>query len=142
MAVSLRKSAEEYLETILVLTKQKAVVHSVDIALYMNYSKPSVSRAVGNLRKAGYLLMAQNGELTLTESGLQKAQNILERHQVLTTMFTTLGVPKEIAAQDACEIEHVISDESFQCIKNHFLDSQSSKIKKDEKKKKDKKEKK
>ncbi len=142
MATPLRKSAEEYLETILILTKAKTVVHSVDIAIYMNYSKPSVSRAVGNLRKAGYVNMAQNGELTLTPTGLQKAKNILERHQVLTKMFTMLGVPKDIAAQDACEVEHVISDDSFSCIKEYVQANGTSNEKREDKKKKGKKDKK
>ncbi len=139
MAGVLRKSAEEYLETILILEKEKTVVHSVDVAIYMNYSKPSVSRAVGNLRRAGYVDMAPNGELTLTHTGLQKAQNVLERHQVLTKMFTALGVPKDIATQDACEVEHVISDDSFMCIKKYFGKQNLEQEKRDDKKKKTKK---
>ncbi len=123
---TLRKSGEEYLETILMLKRENGVVHSVDIAHYMDYSKPSVSRAVGNLRREGYLEMAKNGELSLTASGLQKAEKILERHRVLTTMFTALGVPADIAAEDACEVEHVISDESFACIKRHFAQKQAT----------------
>ncbi len=145
---TLRKSGEEYLETILILKREHGVVHSVDIAHYMAYSKPSVSRAVGNLRRDGYLEMAKNGELSLTASGLQKAEKILERHRVLTAMFTALGVPADIAAEDACEVEHIISDQSFACIKQHFA-QQAEKApapaeeddKKDEKKKKKKKKK-
>ncbi len=142
METVLRKSAEDYLETIFILSKKNAVVHSIDIALHMNFSKPSVSRAVSNLRKDGYLNMAQNGELTLTETGLQKAQNIFERHQVLTMMLTTLGVPDDIAAHDACEVEHVISDESFSSIKAYFSKTDITSAEKDAKKKKNKKDKK
>ena len=117
---TLRKSGEEYLETILILKRDKGVVHSVDIAHYMDYSKPSVSRAVGNLRREGYLEMAKNGELSLTPSGQLKAEQILERHRVLTDMFTALGVPADVAAADACEVEHVISDVGFGCIKAYL----------------------
>ncbi|MDL2252607.1 metal-dependent transcriptional regulator [Ruminococcaceae bacterium OttesenSCG-928-I18] len=143
---TLRKSAEDYLETILVLKREKGVVHSVDIAHYMEYSKPSVSRAVNNLRRDGYLEMARNGELTLTASGLEKAEQILERHQVLTTMLTALGVPKEVAAEDACEVEHALSEISFQCIRDHYTNQIQPKVARkgdeDEKKKEDKKKKK
>ncbi len=120
---TLRKSGEEYLEAILILKREKGVVHSVDIAHYMAYSKPSVSRAVGNLRRTGYLEMAKNGELTLTETGMQKATQILERHSVLTAMFASLGVPPDVAAEDACEVEHVISEESFNCIRRHYAEA-------------------
>lgn len=116
----LRKSGEDYLETILILKNQIGVVHSIDIANCMNFSKPSVSRAVGILKEEGYLLMAENGELTLTDKGTAAAEHIYERHQVLTAMLVNLGVPEEIAAEDACQVEHVISDTSFEHIKQHF----------------------
>ena len=116
----LRESGEMYLETILVLTREKnREVHSLDVAEYMNYSKPSVSRAVGLLKKGGYLEVSKDGALTLTEAGREIAEKIYERHTLLTGFFTMLGVDKEIAAQDACKIEHDISDESFEAIKNH-----------------------
>ena len=116
----LRESGEMYLETILVLTREKnRVVHSLDVAEYMNYSKPSVSRAVGLLKKGGYLEVSKDGALTLTEAGREIAEKIYERHTLLTGFFTMLGVDKEIAAEDACKIEHDISDESFEAIKNH-----------------------
>ena len=116
----LRESGEMYLETILVLTREKnREVHSLDVAEYMNYSKPSVSRAVGLLKKGGYLEVSKDGALTLTEAGREIAEKIYERHTLLTGFFTTLGVDKEIAAEDACKIEHDISDESFEAIKNH-----------------------
>ena len=116
----LRESGEMYLETILVLTREKnREVHSQDVAEYMNYSKPSVSRAVGLLKKGGYLEVSKDGALTLTETGREIAEKIYERHTLLTGFFTMLGVDKEIAAEDACKIEHDISDESFEAIKNH-----------------------
>ena len=116
----LRESGEMDLETILVLTREKnREVHSLDVAEYMNYSKPSVSRAVGLLKKGGYLEVSKDGALTLTEAGREIAEKIYERHTLLTGFFTMLGVDKEIAAEDACKIEHDISDESFEAIKNH-----------------------
>lgn len=116
----LRESGEMYLETILVLTREKnREVHSLDVAEYMNYSKPSVSRAVGLLKKGGYLEVSKDGALTLTEAGREIAEKIYERHTLLTGFFTMLGADKEIAAEDACKIEHDISDESFEAIKNH-----------------------
>ena len=116
----LRESGEMYLETILVLTREKnREVHSLDVAEYMNYSKPSVSRAVGLLKKGGYLEVSKDGALTLTEAGREIAEKIYERHTLLTGFFTMLGVDKEIAAEDACKIDHDISDESFEAIKNH-----------------------
>ena len=116
----LRESGEMYLETILVLTREKnREVHSLDVAEYMNYSKPSVSRAVGLSKKGGYLEVSKDGALTLTEAGREIAEKIYERHTLLTGFFTMLGVDKEIAAEDACKIEHDISDESFEAIKNH-----------------------
>ena len=116
----LRESGEMYLETILVLTREKnREVHSLDVAEYMNYSKPSVSRAVGLLKKGGYLEVSKDGALTLTEAGREIAEKIYERHTLLTGFFTMLGVDKETAAEDACKIEHDISDESFEAIKNH-----------------------
>ena len=116
----LRESGEMYLETILVLTREKnREVHSLDVAEYMNYSKPSVSRAVGLLKKGGYSEVSKDGALTLTEVGREIAEKIYEQHTLLTGFFTMLGVDKEIAAEDACKIEHDISDESFEAIKNH-----------------------
>ena len=143
---TLRKSGEDYLETILILKREKGIVHSIDVAHYMDFSKPSVSRAVNNLRRDGYLEMAKNGELTLTPTGLEKAEQVLERHKVLTTMLTVLGVPEDTAAADACEVEHVLSDISFKCIQDHFKSqnavSTSSKDTEDDKKKDEKKKKK
>ena len=116
----LRESGEMYLETILVLTREKnREVHSLDVAEYMNYSKPSVSRAVGLLKKGGYLEVSKDGALTLTEAGREIAEKIYERHTLLTGFFTMLGVDKEIAAEDACKIEHDISQKTFDAICAH-----------------------
>ncbi len=113
----LRKSAEDYLESILVLKSQHPTVHSVDVAHYMSFSKPSVSRAMGKLKQDGYIEMAPSGELTLTAMGQEVAENIYERHTILSSLLQNLGVGQKAALEDACLVEHVISDESFACIK-------------------------
>ncbi len=113
----LQESAEMYLETIYVLSIKTGTVRSIDVAEKMGYSKPSVSRAVGLLKKDGYLTMAADGVLSLTEKGINTAKGIFERHNVLTTFLTRLGVSDEIASQDACKIEHVISNETIEAIK-------------------------
>ena len=118
--MALHESAEMYLETIYELSQKQASVRSIDVAETMGYSKPSVSRAVGLLKQGGYLLMDKDGFLTLTESGAAIAQKIYERHTVLSRMLMSLGVSKENATEDACKIEHVISDETFDDIKAHL----------------------
>ena len=118
--MSLHESAEMYLETIYELSQKQNTVRSIDVAESMGYSKPSVSRAVGLLKQGGYLLMDKDGFLTLTDSGAAIAKKIFERHTVLSKMLMGLGVSKETAAEDACKIEHVISDETFDAIKNHL----------------------
>lgn len=118
--MAIHESGEMYLETILMLTKQKGYVRSVDVSEHMGYSKPSVSRAVGILREKNYLIMEPDGSLILTESGREIAEKILERHTILTQMLTDLGVDPEIAAEDACKMEHNISDVSFRAIKKHM----------------------
>ena len=118
--MALHESAEMYLETIYELSQSQSSVRSIDVAESMGYSKPSVSRAVGLLKQGGYLLMDKDGFLTLTESGIEVAQKIYERHTVLSKMLMALGVSKETAAEDACKIEHVISDETFDAIKDHL----------------------
>ena len=118
----LRESGEMYLETILVLTREKnREVHSLDVAEYMNYSKPSVSRAVGLLKKGGYLEVSKDGALTLTEAGREIAEKIYERHTLLTGFFTMLGVDKEIAAEDACKAEHILSEQTLEKIRESAL---------------------
>ena len=120
--MQLQESGEMYLETILILSKEKPQVRSIDVSEYMNFSKPSVSRAVGLLKQGGYLRMDQDGTLTLTDEGRAVAEKIYERHNLLTALFVSIGVPEEIAMQDACKIEHVISDETFACIKQAIPD--------------------
>ena len=115
----LLESGEMYIETIHVLSKKGGVVRSVDVSEHMGVSKPSVSRAIGLLKEGGYVLMAHDGALTLTEAGVEVANKIYERHRVITALLTALGVDPEIAADDACRIEHHISDESFEAIKRH-----------------------
>ena len=114
----LQESGEMYLETVYVLSKN-GVVRSLDVAEYMGFSKPSVSRAVGLLKQGGYLLMDKDGYLTLTESGLDVAKKIYERHTLLSKFLVRLGVGEKTATEDACKMEHDISDESFSAIKEH-----------------------
>ncbi len=118
--MQLQESGQMYLETILVLSREKNTVHSVDISEYMGYSKPSVSRAIGLLREGGYVDMAPDGALTLTEAGLEVAEKIYERHTILTDLLVHLGVDRAIAVEDACKIEHDISDESLAAIKRYL----------------------
>ena len=115
----LQESGEMYLETILVLTSQSPHVRAIDVGEYMGYSKPSVSRAVGLLKSGGYLVSDELGHLSLTESGVEVAAKIYERHTLLTRYLELLGVSAETAAEDACKMEHIISDESFHAIKEH-----------------------
>ncbi len=115
--MSLKESGEMYLESIFVLCKTKGAVRSIDVAEYMNFSKPSVSRAIGLLKNQNYITVDKDGYITLTETGKIKANQIFERHDVLTQILQNLGVSEKIAAEDACRIEHVISDETFSAIK-------------------------
>ena len=116
----LHESAEMYLETIYTLSQEKAHVRSIDVAEALGYSRPSVSRAVGLLKKDGYLTMDDEGFLTLTEAGKTIAGKIYERHTILTAALAALGVDGETAAEDACRIEHVISDKSLAAIRKHM----------------------
>lgn len=115
----LQESGEMYLETILILSLKGGVVRSVDVGEYMGYSKPSVSRAIGLLRDGGYVFSDSDGHLLLTEKGKEIAEKIYERHVMLTDCLVKMGVSEEIAARDACKIEHDISDETFEAIKRH-----------------------
>lgn len=119
--MQLKESGEMYLETILILSEKLSVVRSLDVAEYMGFSKPSVSRAVNILKRNDYLHIDSNGYLTLTESGYKVASKIYDRHQVLTKILISLGVDDKIAVEDACKMEHDISDETFECIKSHFI---------------------
>ena len=118
--MSIHESGEMYLETIHVLLKKNGTVRSVDVSAHMGYSKPSVSRAVGLLKKGGYIQVDNDGYITLTDAGVKVAEKIYERHTVLSNMLVALGVSKETAAEDACRLEHAISDESFEAIKQHI----------------------
>ena len=113
----LQESGEMYLETIYVLSRKSKDVHSVDVGEYMGYSKPSVSRAIGLLKQGGFVLMSKDGALTLTEEGQRVAKKIYERHTILTAFLAHLGVDPETAAEDACKMEHDISDATFKAIK-------------------------
>ena len=116
----LAESGEMYLETILILSKKSSSVRSIDVCEYMGYSKPSVSRAMGLLRSGGYVVCDKDGYLSLTDAGREVAEKIYERHTILTGFLTMLGVDPDTAASDACKMEHVISDSSFEAIKNHM----------------------
>lgn len=119
--MNLQESGEMYLESIYVLSRKNTRVRSIDVVEYMNYSKPSVSRAIGLLKNGGYISVDRDGHLSLTEIGLEIAEKIYERHKLLTSFLTSLGVSEEVASADACKIEHVISDESFDAIKRNQI---------------------
>lgn len=121
--MSIHESGEMYLEAILVLSQKTNLVRSVDVSEYLGYSKPSVSRAMGILREENYISVNREGGLVLTEKGRALAEMIYERHTILTELLIHLGVSKETAAADACRIEHVISDETFQAVKQHAKSS-------------------
>ena len=120
--MKLMESGQMYLETIYVLSKEKTGVHSIDVSEHMGYSKPSVSRAIGILKSGGYVEMAEDGSLTLTEAGRTLAEQIYERHTILTEFLVRLGVDRATATEDACKMEHVISDESLAALKK-FIES-------------------
>ncbi len=120
----LLESGQMYLETILRLSKKMTTVRAIDVGEEMGYSKPSVSRAIGLLKQGGYVTVDTDGHLTLTKSGQEIAEKIFERHTLITKFLTDIGVDEDIAAQDACKIEHVISDASFEAIKNKMLSKQ------------------
>lgn len=118
--MNVNESAENYLETILILSKVKPVVRSVDIAEELGFKKSSVSVAMKNLREKNHISVTKEGFIYLTDTGLEIAEMIYERHELLSTWLMRLGVDKEIATEDACRIEHVISKESFEAIKRHI----------------------
>ena len=116
----LQESGEMYLETILVLSQKSDAVRSLDVAEYMGFSKPSVSRAVGLLKSGGYIAVDREGYLSLTKEGLEIAQKIYDRHKLLTAFLINIGVDEKTAAEDACKMEHDISDLTYEAIKNHL----------------------
>lgn len=117
--MKIHESAENYLETILVLHQRKGSVRSIDIANELEFSKPSVSVAMKNLRQGGYIEVDGAGLITLLPPGREIAEAVLEKHRMMTAFLISLGVSPEVAAEDACRIEHVLSDESFEAIKEH-----------------------
>ena len=114
------ESAEDYLETILILSRRLPVVRSIDIAIEKNYSKPSISVAMKNLRTKGYIEVSPSGFITLTDTGLEIASGIFERHTVISNWLISLGVSEDTAVSDACRMEHHISEESFEAMKNYI----------------------
>lgn len=117
--MALHQSGEDYLEAILVLRQQNGIVRSIDVAQHLGYSKPSVSRAMSILKSSGHITMEKDGRLELTEEGARVAREIYERHKLLTDWLVRLGVSANVAAEDACKIEHDISPETFRCLKQH-----------------------
>ena len=117
--MSVHESGEMYLEAIYVLTNKNGYVRSIDISEYLGYSKPSVSRAMGILRKGEYISVDKDGSITLTASGLEIAEKIYERHTLLTKLLIHIGVSEDVATEDACKLEHAISDESFEALKRY-----------------------
>ncbi len=118
--MKLQESGEMYLETILILSQKKSFVRAIDVGEYMGFSKPSVSRAIGLLRNGGFVDVSDGGGLLLTETGREVAEKIYERHTYLTKMLMEMGVDEETASEDACRMEHVVSDRSFTAIKKYF----------------------
>ncbi|MBQ8648556.1 MAG: metal-dependent transcriptional regulator [Clostridia bacterium] len=118
--MSIQESGEMYLETIYILSKKNSFVRSIDVGEYMGYSKPSVSRAVGLLKNGGYITVDKEGYISLTDVGTEVAEKMYERHKLLTDLLIKLGVDEETATEDACRIEHHISDKSFEAIKKHI----------------------
>ena len=119
--MKIQESAENYLETILLLQQRKGSVRSIDIANELEFSKPSVSVAMKNLRQGGYIEMDAAGQIRLLPPGQAIAEAVLEKHRMMTAFLISLGVSPDVAAEDACRIEHVLSDESFEAIKNHVM---------------------
>lgn len=114
------RSSEDYLETILILSERLPVVRSIDIAIELKFSKPSVSVAMKHLKESGKINVSTAGYITLTDTGKEIAEKVYERHRVLAQMLVTLGVNEKTANEDACEMEHVISEETFRAIQNHI----------------------
>ena len=123
----LQESGEMYLETIYILSRKKPAVRSLDVAEYMNFSKPSISRAVGLLKKAEYITVDRDGYIQLTETGLRVARTIYERHMVFSEFLMMLGVDEDTAVKDACKLEHDISETSFAALRMHVQDLKAAK---------------
>lgn len=119
--MAIHESGQMYLEAIHVLLQKNAEIRAIDIGAYLGYTKPSVSRALGILKSGGYISVDESGHVTLTDLGKKTAEQLYERHTVLTKMLMDLGVDEKTATDDACRIEHVISDKSFEAVKAHLL---------------------
>ena len=119
--MTLHQSGEDYLEAILILQEKQGNVRAIDIARHLDYSKPSVSRAVGVLRENGYITVSEEGLIRLTDSGRHVAESMYERHRLLTAWLIQLGVDEAVAAEDACKMEHDLSEETFVKLKAHIL---------------------
>ena len=124
--LQIHESAENYLETILILHNRLGMVRSIDIATELGFSKPSVSVFMKNLRENGYILVDKDGDITLTDAGRAIADKISERHQMIAEILMALGVDEETAYRDSCKIEHDISDKSFECMKQHYLNAKNN----------------
>ena len=118
--MALQESGEMYLETIYLLLKKRNDIHAIDVCEYLGYSKPSVSRAMGILKNGGYIVVDKDSHIQLTDEGLKIAETMYERHTMLTNFLIKIGVDESVASEDACKIEHVISEKSFDAIKNYF----------------------
>ena len=118
--MALHESGQMYLEAIYVLLQRNEKIRAIDVGSYLGYTKPSVSRAIGLLKSGEYILVDADGSITLTQKGREVAEQLYERHTVLTAMLMALGVDEATAAEDACRIEHVISDKSFAAVKKHY----------------------
>ncbi len=123
--MTINESVEDYLEAILVLKEKNGMVRSIDVVHHMNYSKPSISRAMSRLRENGYITMDKEGWLELTPSGREIAERIYERHRLLTEWLVALGVDPQVAREDACRMEHDISEESFDCLRKRIMQYRS-----------------
>ena len=120
----LQESGEMYLETIYMLSKQMNIVRSIDVVEHMGYSKPSVSRAMSLLKQGGYVVVEDNGNLLLTDAGREIGEKIYARHKLLTELLVRLGVDEKVATEDACKMEHAISDETFEALKKHLMQAE------------------
>lgn len=118
--MAIHKSAEDYLEKILMIQNKNGIVRAIDVARFLDFSKASVSVAMKKLKENDYIEVNKNGDITLTQKGLEVANKVYERHEVLASLFIKIGVPQEIAYEDACKIEHDISDETFEALKKHY----------------------
>ncbi|MGN0436019.1 MAG: metal-dependent transcriptional regulator [Wujia sp.] len=124
--MKIQESAEDYLEAILYLSQRNEYVRSIDVAHHLGFSKPSVSVYLKNLRVNGYINIDTNGHITLLDKGMEIAQKIYERHNILANFFMTLGVSREVAFEDACRVEHDLSDETYSCLKNHYMNQRNN----------------